>query len=95
MVYIETDHLSHEEDKDQSTESYSDESFSGDEVIGPLPVEIAEKSSKFLELEKRAASMKKRLLDQGTAISKEPKREEWMTVLPELECKNFGLGKYN
>ena len=64
-----------------------------DEVIGPLP--NMESSSTFLELEKRAALLKNKSKNLDKESSKEAKREEWMTVLPELEKKNFGLGNNN
>lgn len=64
-----------------------------DEVIGPLPIEASNQGySASSEVESRALQMKRKLLcleDQGSV---EPKREEWMIELPELNTKNFGLG---
>ena len=77
----------------QTNDRNNEEEISSDgdnEVIGPLP--NMESSQTFLQLEKRAALLKNKSKNRDRESCKEAKREEWMTVLPELEKKNFGLG---
>lgn len=90
----ELQNLSAKEDLKQRNIAKDEEeavSDGDDEVIGPLP--NMESSKAFLELEKRVASFKNKSKTLDVENFKEAKREEWMTVLPELEKKNFGLGK--
>ena len=73
----------------QHTESDS----SDGEVIGPLPAnETGSKDSFVTDLERRSLKMKRKLTGEDDKISKIPTRETWMTELPELVNKNFGLG---
>ena len=66
---------------------------SDDEVIGPLPVNVLDSElSSTADIEKRALKMKRKLLGVDDEANKEPKREDWMIELPEIQRKNFGLG---
>ena len=73
----------------QSSESEE----SDGEMIGPLPPsEIDSSYSSAADLERRSLKMKKKLKGEDDNSSKIPSRETWMTELPELVNKNFGLG---
>lgn len=72
----------------------SDSSSSSDEsagVIGPLPPsgQSCGTDNVSNDFERRASKMKQKLTSH---TDREPKREEWMTVLPPELGKNFGLG---
>jgi hypothetical protein len=66
-----------------------------EDLVGPLPPQHHEKTLKQqqidLELEKRAYSIKERLTQQNEEIET-PKRDSWMTELPQEKAKSFGLG---
>merc|ERR1712141_847632 len=66
-----------------------------EDLVGPLPPQHHEKTLKQqqidLELEKRAYSIKERLTQQNEVIEA-PKRDSWMTELPQEKAKSFGLG---
>ena len=66
-----------------------------EDLVGPLPPQHHEKTLKQqqidLELEKRAYSIKERLTQQNEEIEA-PKRDSWMTELPQEKAKSFGLG---
>lgn len=74
----------------QNTEDSSDD----DIVIGPLPANITDKEdNRLYDIEKRSAVMKRKLMGiDSDETNKQPKREDWMIELPELNRKNFGLG---
>ena len=79
--------------QDQGKKQIVDGSSSDEEVIGPLPVEkFGKLYGVSSELEKRALKMKQKLLAVDSDVKNEPKREDWMIELPELQNKNFGLG---
>ena len=71
-----------------------DSSSDDDDMIGPLPPkpgeEISTEDSIAKSIEARAQKMKDKL--EGRNQMAEPKRESWMTELPEMKAKNFGLG---
>ena len=71
-----------------------DSSSDDDDMIGPLPPkpgeEISAEDSIAKSIEARAQKMKDKL--EGRNQIAEPKRESWMTELPEMKAKNFGLG---
>ena len=66
-----------------------------EDLVGPLPPQHHEMTLKQqqidLELEKRAYSIKERLTHQNEVIEA-PKRDSWMTELPQEKAKSFGLG---
>jgi len=66
-----------------------------EDLVGPLPPQHHEMTLKQqqidLELEKRAYSIKERLTQQNEVIEA-PKRDSWMTELPQEKAKSFGLG---
>ena len=66
-----------------------------EDLVGPLPPQHNVKTLKQqqidLELEKRAYSIKERLTQQNE-VEEAPKRESWMTELPQEKAKSFGLG---
>ena len=71
------------------------ESSSEDEgMIGPQPPkpgeEISSEEAIKRNIEARAQKMEDKLL--GRNQNAEPKRETWMTELPQTVSKNFGLG---
>ncbi len=69
------------------------DSSSDEEVIGPLPIDcIDTEQSSSADIEKRALKMKRKLLGCHDEGNKQPKREDWMIELPEIQRKNFGLG---
>jgi len=63
------------------------------EIIGPLPPKETDyDNSSAADLERRSLKMKKKLLGGDADGDQNPTRETWMTELPELLTKNFGLG---
>jgi len=70
------------------------DSSSDDDMIGPRPPkpgeELSAEDAMKRSIEARAQKMQDRL--EGRDQAAEPKRESWMTELPENKAKNFGLG---
>lgn len=71
-----------------------DDSDDSDEVIGPMPSEAAADdyadNSAARDFDRRATKMKRRL--EGQDEDAEPRREEWMTHLPDNLGLRIGLG---
>lgn len=70
------------------------DSDSSDDVIGPMPSEAVgadyEDDGAARDIDRRATSMKRRL--EGKDNEAEPRREEWMTHLPDNLGLRIGLG---
>lgn len=79
----------HLQKKKETTDSSNDENV---DVYGPLPMEIADRSSVQQILEERAQILKYEFLLKSCETStEEPKRESWMTELPPEKAGFIGL----
>uniref|UniRef100_A0A023GH96 DUF3752 domain-containing protein n=1 Tax=Amblyomma triste TaxID=251400 RepID=A0A023GH96_AMBTT len=75
-------------------DDHDDDSDSSDDVIGPMPSEAVDADytddGAARDIDRRATSMKRRL--EGKDSEAEPRREEWMTHLPDNLGLRIGLG---
>ena len=83
------DEKDEDDDDDDDDESEEDDE---DDVIGPLPPTAEDERRAKLSVAQEFESRNKKMKDKLTGKQdKAPEREAWMTELPDLVRKNFGL----
>jgi len=81
-----------EDEKPDEDDEEEDEDDDDDDVIGPLPPTAEDSRRAKMSIAQEIESRNKKMKDKLTGKDEKPQeRETWMTELPDLVRKNFGL----